>query len=188
MRDYAIFTEGDVFDVSAKDSTGTLDPDRAVTNADSIPTMDQNALDSLSTDQGHDQFDDPFTPEDEYPDSSFYRPDGVTPCVTHVMNDLVVQGGRTVYGIFVVEGNVILHGSSRIQGVIYLPNPTSTIINGGGSPSESTITGGIVSHGDITGFGNHISVTHNPGFMREFCEFQIGPDPLTMPVIRWQYF
>lgn len=187
LADMAIFTTDDVFNVAARDSAGNLDPDRCVTNADSVPEIDQAALDSLSTDQGHDQTDTTFVPDDLYPDGSFYRPDGVTPNVTHVFNDFEVLGGRTIYGIFVVEGNVTLHGSARIEGVIYLPNPTSTIITGGGNPSESSITGGIVSHGDISGTGNHISVKHGPGFMNTFCEFQIGPDPIDFKRINWQY-
>jgi hypothetical protein len=187
LADMAIYTTGDVFNVAARDSAGNLDPDRCVTNADSVPEINQAALDSLSSDQGHDQAAPLFTPDDMYADSSFYRPDGITPNVTHVFNDFEVLGGRTIYGIFVVEGNVILHGSARVEGVIYLPNPTSTIITGGGNPSESSITGGIVSHGDISGTGNHISVRHGPGFMRTFCEFQIGPDPPGFKKINWQY-
>ena len=187
LEDMAIYTTGDVFNVSARDSVFNLDPERCVANADSVPTINQTALDSMSTAQGHDQWDNPFRPDDQYPDSSFYQPDGITPNVTHVMNDFKVAGGRTVYGIFVVEGDVTLDGSSRIEGVIYLPNPTSTIIHGGGTPTEATISGGIISHGDISGTGNHISVQHWPEFMRVFCEFQIGPDPVDMPVIKWEY-
>jgi len=186
LVDKAIFTTGHVFNVSAKDSLGNNDPDLAVTEADSVPEIDEATLAAMSTAQGHDQGAAEFNPADGYPNGSFYQPDGITPNVTHVLNDLKVQGGRTVYGIFVVEGDVILNGNSRVQGVIYLPNPTSMIIHGGGDPSESSITGGIVSHGDIWGTGNHISVTHGPEFMRAFCEHQLGPDPDTI-VISWEY-
>jgi len=187
LVDMAIFTTGDVFNVSARDSTFALDPDRCVSNADSVPAIDENTLDSLSTDQGHDQYANPFKPSDGYPDGSFYRPDGVTPNVTHVMNDFKVQGGRTIYGIFIVEGDVTLDGSSRIEGVIYLPNPTSTVIHGGGLPTEATITGGIISHGDISGTGNHISVQHGPEYMRAFCHYQTGLDLVDFPVVKWEY-
>jgi len=186
LVDLAIYTTGHVFNVSGKDSLGNTDPDMVVTQAESVPTIDEAALTAMSTAQGHDQFDAVFKPADGYPNGSFYQADGVTPNVTHVMNDFQVLGGRTVYGIFVVEGDVTLNGNSRIEGVIYLPNPTSTIIHGGGDPSESTITGGLVSHGDIWGTGNHISVQHWPEFMREFCKYQTGPDQSTV-IISWIY-
>jgi hypothetical protein len=187
LVDMAIYTEGDVYNVNAKDSTGADDPDLLVKQADAIPEIDEATLSAMSTAQGHDQTASTFKPADGYPNGSFYQADGVTPNVTHVMNNFSVQGGTTVYGIFVVEGDVVLNGSSRIEGVIYLPNPTSTIITGGGDPTESTIIGGIVSHGDISGTGNHISVTHWPDFMKEFCNFQTGEDP-PGTVINWQYF
>lgn len=186
LVDKAIYTTGHVFNVSGKDSTGADDPDRVVTQASSVPEIDEATLAAMSTAQGHDQAVAEFDPADGYPNGSFYQPDGVTPNVTHVLNDLSVGGGRTIYGIFMVQGNVTLHGSSRINGVIYLPNPTSTIITGGGDPSESTITGGLVSHGDIWGTGNHISVQHGPEFMRVFCTFQIGPDQ-PPDVIKWEF-
>lgn len=186
LRDKAIFTTGDVFNVSAKDSTGSYDPGRAITRADSVPTMDETALGDLSTAQGNDQGGG-FTPPHNYPNGSFYQADGVTPNVTHVSGNMTVESGRSIYGIFVVEGHVTLHGSARVYGVIFLPNATSTIITGGGDPSESSINGGIVSHGDISGFGFHISVMHWPEYMRIFCEYQIGPDPTHLPVIKWQY-
>jgi hypothetical protein len=173
--------------VNAKDSTGADDPDLLVKDADSIPEIDEAALAAMSTAQGHDQTASTFSPADGYPNGSFYQADGVTPNVTHVMNNFYVGGGRTIYGIFVVEGDVVLNGSSRIEGVIYLPNPTSTIITGGGDPTESTITGGIISHGDISGTGNHISVHHWPEYMKKFGDYQIGEDPVGT-VISWQYF
>ena len=186
MADKAIYTTGHVFNVTAKDSTGTADPTKLVHQASSIPTIDEASLAAMSTAQGHDQWGTPFTPLTGYPNGSFYQPDGVTPNVTHVMNDMVVGGGVEIHGIFVVEGHVTLHGSSRVDGVIYLPNPTSTIITGGGIPTESSITGGIVSHGDISGFGNHISVTHWPEYMAIFCVFQTGADIMSA-IVNWQY-
>lgn len=184
--DKAVYTSGHVFNVTGKDSTGTDDPSRVVTNAPTVPAMDEVTLAAMSTSQGHDQADALFTPADGYPDGNFFTPDGVTPNVTHVMNDFKLEGGRTIYGIFVVEGDVVLNGSARIQGVVYLPNPTSTIITGGGNPGESSITGGLISHGNIWGFGNHISVKHWPEYMRVFCQFQTGPDTPGQ-VTAWEY-
>ncbi len=187
LADKAIYTMGHVYNVETKDSTGTEDSDYLVKQAYSVPAINTAALNAMSTAQGHDQSAATFEPADEYPNGSFYRPDGITPNVTHVLNNFKVKGSRDVYGIFVVEGDVTLNGTCRVHGVIYLPNPTSTVITGGGDPDESTITGGIVSHGDISGTGNHISVQHDPLFMDEFCVFQTGPDPEGM-VVNWNYF
>ena len=185
LRDKAIYTEGDVFNVTPKDSLGNPDNDLMVTGGD-VPEIDVDSLNAMSTAQGHDQGAATFDPPDGYPNGSFYF-SGNTPNVTHVLGNLKVNGGRTVYGIFVVEGNVELMGNSRVEGVIYLPNPTSTVMHGGGDPTESSITGGIVSHGDISGTGNHISVRHNLEYMTKFCEFQTGQDAIEHTIVHWTY-
>ena len=187
LVDKAIWTTGHVFNVSGKDSTGATDSDMVVSTADSVPTIREDSLAAMSTAQGHNKTMAEFDPADGYPAGSFYQPDGITPAVTHITHNFRVRGGRTVYGIFVVEGNVTLNGSARIEGIIYLPNVTSTIITGGGDPDESTITGGIVSHGNITGFGNHISVQHVPEYMQVFCGFQAYDDAIVLPVVSWSY-
>ena len=94
------------------------------------------------------------------------------PRVTYVQGDLHVNGGRTIYGIFYVEGDIILDGSSQVEGVLYMINPYSTIIHGGGSPSASSVTGGIVANGDVMGTGNHIDVRYNPAYMSNFASFE----------------
>jgi len=72
-----------------------------------------------------------------------------------------------------VDGNIILHGSSRVEGVLYLRSITGIIIHGGGNPTESSVTGGIVANGDIDGTGNHITVTYNSEYMGTFGEHEI---------------
>ena len=186
LVDKAIYTTGEVFNVSGKDSLGNPDPTRVVTQADSVPSIDEDSLLAISQSQGLDTTTASFAPPTGYPTASFYQPDGVTPNIIYVTGDMVVGGGKSIYGIYIVTGNVTLHGSSRVNGVIYLPNETSTLITGGGSPSASTITGGIISHGNITGTGNHISVKHGPEYMRAFCNFQVGADPSAI-VVQWSY-
>ncbi len=187
LRDKAVYTTGNVFNVAGRDSLGNTDPSRVVTLADSVPSIDETTLEAMSLAQGHTQSASNFKPSNNYPSTSFYQPDGVTPNVTHVQNDMTVQGGRDIYGIFVVDGNVTAHGSSRIYGIVYLPNPTSTVITGGGNPSQSTINGGIVSHGNISGTGNHISVKHWPEYMDVFCSFLLYPGNLVFQVVDWRY-
>ncbi len=186
LVDKAIYTTGEVFNVSGKDSLGNPDPTRVVTQADSVPSINEDSLLAISQAQGLDTTTASFVPPTGYPAGSFYQPDGVTPNIIYVTGDMVVGGGITVWGIYVVTGNVTVHGSARINGVLYLPNETSTLITGGGNPSQSTITGGIISHGNITGTGNHISVKHNPEYMRAFCDFQTGADPAAI-VVQWSY-
>lgn len=119
---------------------------------DSLPPGIQDTLlTSLASDQGH-TISGNFKPADGYPNGSFYY-SGDVPNVTHVGGDLKVSGNGTVYGIFVVEGNVELKGDARVVGVIYLPNPGSTVIRGGGSPWESSVTGAIVTAGSVEGKG-----------------------------------
>lgn len=195
LVDKAIYTKGDVFNVTGKDSAGNPDSDVVITKADTIPSIDIDTLKTMATNQGHfipsDSIpaDSAFAPDTNYPESSFYWSGGggTTPNVTYVEGDFTVKGSRDVYGIFVVEGNVTLHGSARVFGVIYLPNPSSTLITGGGNPGESSITGGIISHGDISGTSHHISVQHNPEYMRAFCEHQVGEDPSEFKVVSWVY-
>lgn len=187
LKDKAIYTTGNVFNVAGKDSLGSHNSDLVVTNADSIPSIREDSLSVMSAAQGYDTTAVSFSAPTNYPATSFYQLDGVTPNIVHVKGDLVVSGGIDLYGIWIVEGDVTLHGSARIYGVVYLPNATSTIITGGGNPSQSTIQGGIISHGNISGTGNHISVQHQPEYMKVFCGFLTHPDELFFDVINWIY-
>ena len=184
VEDFAIWAKDSVTNVSAKDSLGNFDPSLLIENAPFMPEIDHDDLVNQAASQGHVQTDAVFEPDDEYPNSSFYY-SGTTPNFTHVLGDLRVHGGRRVYGIFIVEGNATLEGSSRIDGVLYLPNSTSTILYGGGNPNEASITGGILTWGTIDGTGNHISVQHDPDYMRPFIE-GYSPNNAPMRVLTWQ--
>lgn len=172
---FAIYSTGDVSNVTTLDEEGNEDPDLLVANADSLPPIDYLGLTDMALNQGHVVFDSNFKPADNYPNGDFYY-DSDVPNVIHVVNDLTVNGGRTIYGIYVVEGNVKLHGSSRLEGVIYLPNLNSEVlqitITGGGSPSESTVNGGIIANGDVNGTGNHITALYVEEYMQYFGEFE----------------
>jgi len=185
----AIFTMGTVFNVGAWDSLGNPDSTLIKTQTGSFPDFDYTSLFALSTSQGHDQTASPFRPADNYPNGSFYQADGITPNVTHVYNGLNVGGSRTVYGIFLVEGNVTLNGSAHIEGIIVLVNERSTIITGGGDPSESTIKGAIISHGDISGFGGHINVQQWPEYIRELKKFDNTEEGSSQhsKIVKWEY-
>jgi hypothetical protein len=187
LRDKAIVTTGTVSGVVALDSLRVEDPLRLISRADSIPTIKEDSLEMMSTMQGHDKFVATYKPPNGYPNGSFWQADGVTPNVTHVFGNLDLAGNEDFYGIFIVEGNVTLKGTTRFHGVLYLPNVKSTIIKGGGTPAGSTIEGAIVSHGDISGNGSHITVEHDPTFMNVFCRFQKYPDNLQNTIVLWCY-
>jgi hypothetical protein len=187
LADKGMWTIGDVYNVDGKDSTGTINNTKTVVSgADSLPTIQVGLLNALSTAQGHDQTAATFSPATGYPMTNFYR-SGTTPNVTHVMHNLNVNGATTIYGIYVVEGTVTLNGSARVEGVIFLPNATSTIITGGGAATSSTVYGGIISYGDISGTGSHISVEHWPVYMRSFCSYQLNPNQVIFDLVRWTY-
>jgi len=184
LADYAVYLAGAAVNVNTRDSTGLDETSVLVDNASSMPGVDTATLYAMSTAQGHDQTDATFVPPDGY-GGSYYQADGVTPNVHHIMGSLDVIGGRSIYGLFVVDGSIEIAGSARVVGVIYVVNPLATLILGGGSPSGASITGGIVSHGDLFGTGSHISITHQPEYMRTFTQWA---DPIAgFNVLAWEY-
>jgi|GEM_PF-825831 len=172
IGDFAIFSTEDIDNVTALDEAGDPDSTLMIANAPFLPDMDDSTLIAMATVQGHVETGGEFAPSHGYPNFNFYFV-GTTPNVTWVQGDLRVNGGTTVYGIFVVDGNIILHGSSRVEGVLYLRSITGIIIHGGGNPTESSVTGGVVANGDIDGTGNHITVTYNSEYMGKFGEHEI---------------
>ena len=122
---------------------------------------------AMATVQGHVETDSVFIPSHGYPNFNFYFT-GTTPNVTWVQGDLQVNGGRTVYGIFVVDGSIRLNGSSRVEGVLYMRNSSNIVLHGGGNPTQSSITGGIVAAGEVNGTGNHITVHYSSEYMGKF--------------------
>jgi len=51
-------------------------------------------------------------------------------------------------------------------------NNGSIVGHGGGSPTESSVTGGIVANGEVNGTGNHITVRYNSEYMGKFGEHE----------------
>jgi len=194
MGEQAIYATGDIVNVSALDEAGNPDPDLMTDNAESIPDFNMQELADLAETQVHDGQDHfidtmlvggAFSPDDEYPDDDFYY-DGSTENVIYVPGDLVVQGGRTIYGVFLVEGNITLHGSARVEGVLYLMNlnhncTIEVLVTGGGNPSESSVTGGIIANGDVRGTGNHVTVKYDSDYMEQFITHLLNPEqPITI--------
>ncbi|UCE06252.1 MAG: hypothetical protein JSW07_22185 [bacterium] len=182
LGDLAVFCTDTIMNVTVTDEFGNPDSSLFIENALDMLPFDKDGLVALAASQGHVYAGD-FVPTDGYPNNDFYYDfDNGIPNVTHVNGDFTVNGGTTVYGIFVVEGNADLNGSARLEGVVYLPNPESIIINGSGDPNEAAVTGGIVVNGSVDGAGNHIDIQYNSEYMHNFAAFQTDRDPY---IISW---
>ncbi len=177
----AIVIAGDLTNINIRDEDNNLDPSLGSDN-DTPPDIMKSGLVQMSNDQGHTQLGN-FSPVSGWPNGDFYY-SGDTPNVTYVTGNLSVSGGSTVYGIFVIDGNVVLNGSARVEGVLYLPNPTSTIIHGGGAPAENSVVGGIISWGDVTGTGSHADVQIQKTYMTSFS--YSGGTPPSVYVVSWR--
>jgi len=171
IGDFAVYSTDDVVNVTALDEAGDPDPSLMVSNWPFFPDMDDSTLIAQATAQGHVKTDSEFIPSHGYPNFNFYY-SGTTPNVTWVQGDLRVNGGTTIYGIFVVDGSIVLHGSSRVEGVLYMRNSANIVISGGGNPTQSSVTGGIVANGDVDGAGNHITVQYKAEYMKKFEEHE----------------
>jgi hypothetical protein len=171
VSDIAILATGEVDNVDTLDENGDPDSTLLAENWDSFPDIDIPALIDTAIAQGHVETDPEFNPSHGYPNFNFYF-SGSIPNVTHIQGDLRVQGGRTIYGIFVVEGDITLDGSSRVEGVLVMIPPTNVVIHGGGTPNESSVSGGIIANGSVDGTGHHISVQYDPEFMESVAEFE----------------
>ncbi len=185
LRDKAIVTTDVDNGVSARDSLNRNDPNRLVQHADSIPGIKEDSLLAWATRQGH-----VITGNASDADvgNSFFQADGKTPNVYWITGNYTVSGKKDQGGIFVVKGTVTVNGSDRIKGIVYLPDPTSTIIHGGGKPSENSIQGALISHGYIKGTGSHANVMHRPLYMNVFCDnFQKYSDKLEDLMALWVY-
>ncbi len=182
IGDFAVFSTDDIDNVTALDEAGDPDSSLMLANAPFIPDMDDSTLIALATVQGHVETGSVFIPSHGYPNFNFYFT-GTTPNVTWVQNDLQVNGGRTVYGIFVVDGSIELVGAARVDGVLYMRNDFDVVGTGGGGPPGSIVTGGVVANGAINGTGNHITVRYNSEYMGKFGEHE---QPVVGQVFSWR--
>lgn len=185
LTGFAIYSTGDVINTEGRDSLNNADPSVITQNEDSIPSFDMTTLAALSTAQGHDQSGN-FKPGDGYPTGSFFQADGVTPNVTWVAGNMTVLGGRQIWGIFIIEGKLTMNGGCSIDGVVYLLNDELTKMNGTGDPMLPSISGGVITEGDILGTGSHVIVTNVPDYMRSFVDYLLY-DPPPFTVLQWEY-
>ncbi|MDZ7268167.1 MAG: hypothetical protein ONB48_09285 [candidate division KSB1 bacterium] len=180
---FAVWARDTVINITAKDSLGAVNQNLIIQNAPFMPRIDDNELLARAIAQSH-VYPGNLTPSNGYPNGSFYY-SGSTPNVTVVKGDLRVENGRTIWGIFSVEGNVILGSGATINGVVYLPQTSSRVIYASGSASESLIKGGVVAWGGLDGSGGSVTVQHFPSYYRRFVSRYAKNNP-PMRVISWR--
>ncbi|MBN2012377.1 hypothetical protein JW960_23815 [candidate division KSB1 bacterium] len=187
---YAIYSTATVDNVIPLDEHRNVDSTLLIQDADAMPLLNLVPLIQLSVSQ-YQFFGDPsaiIKPYDGYPNWSFYKV-GNVPNVTYIKGTLKVQGGSRIYGIFLVEKDIILYGSARVEGVLYLLNPTAKVYYdltalGGGTPEESSVVGGVLANANVSGTGSHISVQYKPEYMELFGS--IGQSKRVMQILTWK--
>jgi hypothetical protein len=186
----ASISAGPAVNITTRDSLGVNNPQLCIQNVGmaGVPDFDLIGLKALSTAQGHDQSAWNFKPNDHYPGppNSFFR-SGTTPNVTYCSGNMTVLGGREIYGIFVVEGSIVLDGGCRVEGILWCPNGTNiTRISGGGDPTENTVSGGVITKGSYDSHSMNF-IQNNMTYMTIFSHYRFGEDSLIIATGAWTY-
>jgi hypothetical protein len=183
----AIVTTGNITNVTTLNAARQIDTERGASKVDSLPTIKLDSLKAMAVAQGHKKTGN-WAATNNYPSTSFYRPDGITPNVTWVTGNLTMIN-ELIYGIFIVEGSCTMNGTGQIIGVLYLPNVMSTVINKATTGSNSSVKGGIVSRGDVSGKSgvSGITIEQNPTYMTEFSKFLKFGVVMQNKLISWVY-
>jgi len=180
---FAVWAKDTVISITAKDSLGTLNQNLIIQNAPFMPRIDDDELINRATLQSH-LYPGNLTPSSGYPNGSFYY-SGTTPNVTVVKGNLKVESGRTIWGIYSVDGDVILGGGAKINGVVYLPQASSRVYHQGSNTTQDLIKGGVVTWGRVDGSGGNVAVQHFPSYYRQFVSRFASANP-PMRVISWK--
>lgn len=180
LSDYAIYVSGYVSNVRVQDD----DDDTLMVQEAMIPAISTNALYDTATAQGR-VISGPFMPADDYPNKDFWE-NPTTPCVTYVEGDLDVVSPNTIYGIYVVEGDVFIDNGATVEGVIYMANEGSEVSMGYSAKSN----GGFVGYCNIIGssiFGLMSKVRYRPEYMAAFDSYRIGMMKAIIKKDTWIY-
>jgi len=197
FNEFAVWAKDTVISVTTQDSLGVVNPDLLMKNAPFMPKIDKDSLvtdasaqshvasdtsdvDGLHSGGGH------FHPGNGFPNGSFYYDSTATsqaPNVIYIQGDLHIRDNRTIYGIYIVEGNVLLNQNAAVKGVLYLPNPSSRVYNK--QNGNSQVTGGIVTWGEVDGKNYQIIVKHYPKFLRALVS-NYAPNNPPIRVLSWK--
>jgi hypothetical protein len=189
FQEFAVWAKDTVISVTTQDSTGVAAPGLLIKKAPFMPKIDKTALVSDATAQGHVYGHDEeshFHPGNGFPNGSFYHDSTAisqNANVIYVSGNLHIRDGRTVYGIYVVEGDVLLNTNAKIRGVLYLPNSSSRVYNRENGSSQ--VTGSIVTWGRVDGKAYQIIVKHRPQYLRELVS-NYAPDNPPIRVLTWK--
>ena len=180
LEGVAVWTTGNVINVSIFDNNGNQSSNLVARNASSIMVMNLAALLAVPNAQvftGNTTINNTYSPTGN---TNFYQSDGVTPNVTIVNGNLTIGRNGTVYGIVVVRGNLTIQSggflwgfsAGRVVGVVYLPDSGNTI----SMARRTRITGAVLSNGNITGSGSGGIITHNINYVNTFVTFRLNPN------------
>lgn len=194
FQEFAIWAKDSVKSVTSLDSLGNPNPDLVMKKAPFMPKIDKAALSNDAANQNYLVGNDldiefggsHFHPSSGFPNNSFYYDSTATstvPNVIHVNGDLHIRDGRTVYGIYIVEGDVLLNENAKVRGVLYLPNPASKVYNRENASSQ--VQGGIVTWGTVDGKGYPINVRHRPKYLHELVSNYASDNP-RLRVLSWK--
>jgi len=194
FQEFAVWAKDTVKSVTAQDSLGNPNADLIMKKAPFMPKIDKTGLVSDASDQNHVVGDEAdididgahFHPSSGFPNNSFYYDSTASPKVPnviHVNGDLHIRDDRMVYGIYVVEGDVLLNENAKVRGVLYLPNPSSRVYNRENASSQ--VQGGIVTWGEVDGAGYPIYVRHKPQFLQALVSNYASNNP-PLRVLTWK--
>lgn len=184
FQQFAVWAKDSVRNVTAQDSSGVINASLAMEKAPFMPKINKTSLVNLAESQGQKYTDSDFAPDDDFPNGSFYE-SGTTPNVIYVTGNLQVEKERTIYGIYVVDGNVILQEDAKIEGIMYLPNTSTVIENFGDHMGNSQVNGGVVTWGTVNGNGYQITVKHSAEYWNKFVNDYAAENP-PMRVLSWK--
>jgi hypothetical protein len=189
FNEFAVWAKDTVISVTTQDSNGVAAPGLLIKKAPFMPKIDKTTLVGDATSQGHMYNNDNeghYHPDNGFPNGSFYYDSTAvsqTANIIHVGGDLHIRDNRTVYGIYIVEGDVLLNPNAKIRGVLYLPNSSSKVYNK--ENGNSYVTGGIVTWGTVDGKAYQIIVKHRPRYLRELVS-NYAPDNPPLRVLSWK--
>lgn len=196
FQNFAVWAKDSVnlLATSTQDSNGVNNPGLLIQKAPFMPKIDEGKFYNMASAQDHlciEDINSHFHPNDGYPGTgSFYVDTLAAPKVAnvvHVDGNLHIRDNLTVYGIYLVEGDVLLDTNVKLEGVIYLPNATSQIYS---HPSMAAldnvqVTGGIVTWGKIDPGVARLNVRHRPAYLRELVSISDTYNP-PIRVVTWK--
>ncbi len=196
FHEFAVWAKDSVNLVSTatQDSNGVNNSDLLRQKAPFMPKIDEGKFYNMAAGQDHlcsEDVESHFHPDPGYPGTgSFYVDTLAVPKVANVVyinGNLHIQDGRTVYGIYLVEGDVFFDTNVKLEGVIYLPNATSEIYGHSSMAAldNSQVVGGIVTWGKIDLGIARLNVRHRPAYLRELVSISDTYNP-PIRVLTWK--